>query len=367
MEQWNLPQLNIPKSEDFANALLVSEKLRGQKAQAEHYGLQNAILKRKMSPEVLAGENALAQMELNKKDAENKKANMEDVTKGLAWIKDSPEPDKAYINYKSVMTKEFADSGGKKGVHPLFLPDEDLFYTTARDEKLGKTVTKWDHGMFEQYANSGQLAMKQQLRPEEGKTYDLISKNPKYGQQDEAGNLISPDESKYVKLHMVTKNGQPSVLGTSVVESPLAEDKAKTFSEPYPGKGGTLLQKDLKTGQIRAVVGREPRQVDETGMAIKNEKLVNTYHSQAYQQAMKETQLKYPKDIQFEIGPDGSFKMSSNTSQAAANYFIDRVGSLKNEKVNAAVKRGALPKDYAVEPAAAAPVATKTNRALPTF
>lgn len=235
-----LPTLNTKGPDlanfgDSSNQLLKIIDMENKASQGEHYKLQNALLKRKLSPESLAGENALLQLKQNKEEADNRRSSLEDTAKALAWIKEQPNPDEAYKMFQDEKTREFLASNGKAGVHPTFLPDTDLFYTKAYDEKLGKEVTRWDADAFNQFANGGQLAMKAQLHPEEGKTFDLVMRNPKYDPESPA------DESKYLKLHMMIKNGKQESMGTSVVDSPLAADKkegkapeTKTF--PVGGK-----------------------------------------------------------------------------------------------------------------------------------
>ena len=244
-----VPELNA-QGIDISNTLLKIDQMKKGAGQEEHYNLQNALLKRRMTPEAVANENALLQLKQNKEDADLRRENMEDTTKAIAWIKDTPDPDARYANFKAVATKEFAESEGqrvRKGVHPDFLPDTDLFYVKSYDEKLGKEVTRWDADAFDRFANGGLLSMKMALHPEEGKTWDVVRKNPEFGIKNETGALVSPEATKYEKIHLMIKDGKPTALGASVIDSPLAEDK-QAFKEGairHYDKGGKTVYEEF--------------------------------------------------------------------------------------------------------------------------
>ena len=135
-----LPTLNT-EDQSLGNTLKTIMQMRQSEAQQEHTALQNALLRQKMSPEVVAGENALQVMQTKKAKSEAEKADWENKKTRINYYRETlknVDPEKFgpedYDNWQAYMKKE--------GI-PIAAPDLDVFFRKDEKQKsptYGKTV-----------------------------------------------------------------------------------------------------------------------------------------------------------------------------------------------------------------------------------
>jgi hypothetical protein len=162
--------------------------------------------------------NALAVLQQKEAESKLKTENVKDLTRGINWIKEHPEPEKAYQTFHDTVTSEYEKSGGKVGVNPMMFPSTDYFVKRNLDPETGVERTEWDKKAYDKFATNAMLAANMSLHPIEGKTWELVIKTPPQGVKDETGNVITPDISKYSKVHMGVKDGQIVMLGAGAAE-----------------------------------------------------------------------------------------------------------------------------------------------------
>jgi hypothetical protein len=248
-----LPELNTGGI-DIGNTLRTVAALKAARRQEEEFGLrkeqipqenalramqmqnlQSEITARGTPEEQAAGreeKNYVAMVQRKREDAALKTDDLKDTARALVWAKDHPNSRETYRAIKADKTKLFEISGGKIGIHPAFLPDEDYFQKKTVDE-TGAEVVQWDNDKFNKFADQGLLAVNMAQNPIEGKTWDVEVKVPPSGIKDEAGNIITPDISKYAKAHMIVKNGKPVMLGVGVTEDKAAKSFKPTNMPPW--------------------------------------------------------------------------------------------------------------------------------------
>jgi hypothetical protein len=241
-----LPELNTTGI-DIGNTLRTIAALKAAQRQEEEFGLrkeqipqENALRALQMqnvqseieargTPEEQAvtreNTNYVAMVKRNREDAALKSDDLKDTARALLLAKEHPNAREVYRLIKADKTKRFETSGGKIGIHPAFLPDEDYFQKKTVDEKTGEEVVQWDNDKFNKFADQGLLAVNMAQNPIEGKTYTSTVKTPPGGINDTLGNLITPDISQYVKVETTIKNGKPTMLGVGVTEDIAAKEK----------------------------------------------------------------------------------------------------------------------------------------------
>jgi hypothetical protein len=241
-----LPELNTGGI-DIGNTLRTVAALKAAQRQEEQVPMENAL--RAMQIQNLQSEiasrptpeqrtqaaesaNALHVLQTKREEATLKSDDLKDTARALVWAKDHPNSRETYRAIKADKTKLFEISGGKIGIHPAFLPDEDYFQKKTVDE-TGAEVVQWDNNRFNKFADQSLLAVNMVQNPIEGKTWDVEVKVPPSGIKDEAGNIITPDISKYAKAHMIVKNGKPVMLGVGVTEDKAAKSFKPTNMPPW--------------------------------------------------------------------------------------------------------------------------------------
>lgn len=137
---------------DVSNTLLKLHMLDRQdtadKLAAQKFGLESRNVLSEISTREAA---APSQNMLRVQQIETTK--LDDVAKAIAWVADSPEPDKAY----DILQKKYRQEG-------ISLPDVDLFYTRGADG-----TTRFSTEKFKEYSDSGIRARKLELDPSVGK------------------------------------------------------------------------------------------------------------------------------------------------------------------------------------------------------
>lgn len=156
------------------------------------------------SPSLIAertSQNALRVVQEKETRHKIERGKLDDAAKAVAWVKDHPDPEKAY--------DEVVARFGQEGVP---LPPVDLF----------KKDGKFDTEKFASYADGGIKARKLMLDPKEGERTSVPMINKGY--TTDAPESI--DNPKFIKQSFVVKNGK-LVADPDVPFEPLVDPIAK--------------------------------------------------------------------------------------------------------------------------------------------
>jgi hypothetical protein len=240
---------------DLTNTLM---KINSMK----HMDLQNQNIQSQMETRELSKvtQNALRKA-IQMKDEEeiaNKKLDREKKTadlmrEGLAWTLPQVETTGSaapYDSYRQHMVQHDANLA-------KLIPDSNIFYDEKPDINAdgGKTqifnkdrFKTWATGSMAKAADvskAGLKALKDKYTPT-----TVYLKN---------GDTV---------MHMLDKHSKEpfkpaEIYGAgATVEKPSYESDKGTWSEPYKGPDGTLLKKNLKTNEVKAVIGRKPEKTE---------------------------------------------------------------------------------------------------------
>lgn len=157
-------------------------------------------------------------------------------------------------------------------------------------------------------------------------------------------------ENDYLRAHEV-KTPQVYIAAKEYAAKARAEAEKKL--DPYLSMFDERIKKEAGMKDYKQKADYQHRliqQRQEGRQGVKNfETILKNLESEAYKQAVRETQFKYKDSLSFEVDATGMPKMQTSNNDAL-NFFNQRLDELKNDKITAAVKRGALPANYAPEP-----------------
>jgi len=166
-----VPELNT-QGIDIGNTLLKIEQMKRGVVQDEHYELQNALLKRKLSPESLANENALAVLQRKKEQIEADKELLAHAAGGLPWVKANIENGNinAYTDYRNHMVNDM-------GMNERLIPNPETFFDSAPDPTVEGGVSQtFNKNRFNDWSNRAAMTAKDIVAngfDPEGKRYEM--------------------------------------------------------------------------------------------------------------------------------------------------------------------------------------------------
>jgi hypothetical protein len=216
-----LPQLDTG-GVDITNTIAKIAAMKHMALQNEN--LQSEIANREATaPSLIAereSQNALRTIQTKSAQQKNVADKIQDAVKATAWVKDHPDPEKAYATVQAQYTKE--------GIE---MPTADAFYSTDKEGN-----SKFDVDKFSTFADGGIRAMNLALKPEEGKHSQHQIINPAFDKDQP----VSADNPKLIEKTFVVRNGKlvpddtvppKPIVDPIQKEADIEADKAATRKE----------------------------------------------------------------------------------------------------------------------------------------
>jgi hypothetical protein len=187
--------------------------------------------------------------QLDKYKIETEKKTADHMREGLAWAIPQVETTDSAAPYEKYREHMLQISPKLEKV----IPSSSLFYDEKPDLNAegGKTQV-FNKDRFKSWANNSMMTAANIA------SVGVDALKDKY----QPTTVYLPDGSTVV--HMLDKHSKDpfkpeDIYGKgATVEKPSYENEKDSWDEPYKGPGGTLLQKNKKTGKVVAAVGRAP-------------------------------------------------------------------------------------------------------------